>query len=227
MQVARSFYLTRHKTFGRKLREILLAIKIEHRLTKEKILELYLNKVFLGNRAYGVGAAACVYWRGKHLSELTIDQYAMLAGLPKAPSTLNPLADAQAAQKRRDHVLSRMRDQGYIDSATYETAIKAPLNASYHDIQVEIKAPYVAELVREQLEQMYGDCIYTDGFKVYTTIESSLQSCRKFWSVRDNLLAYDLRHGYRGPRQRIWASLHSKTWTNGSRYYVKNLSLMA
>ncbi len=107
MQVARSFYLTRHKTFGRKLREILLAIKIEHKLTKEKILELYLNKVFLGNRAYGVGAAAEIYY-GKHLSELSIDEYAMLAGLPKAPSTLNPLANAQAAKRRRDHVLSRM-----------------------------------------------------------------------------------------------------------------------
>ena len=201
MQVARSFYLTRNKTFGRKLREILLAIKIEHRLTKEKILELYLNKVFLGNRAYGVGAAAQVYY-GKHLNELTIDQYAMLAGLPKAPSTLNPLADAQAAQKRRDHVLTRMRDQGYINNATYETAIKAPLDASYHDLQTEIKAPYIAELVREQLEQMYGDSIYTDGFKVYTTIESSLQVAAN-QSVRDQLLAYDQRHGYRGPTENL------------------------
>lgn len=196
MQVARSFYLTRHKTFGRKLREILLAIKIENRLKKEKILELYLNKVFLGNRAYGVEAAAEIYY-GKHLDELTIDQYAMLAGLPKAPSTLNPLANPEAAKKRRDHVLNRMYEQGYIDSAAYEAAIKAPLNASYHDLQTEVKAPYVAELAREQLEQMYGDSIYTDGFKAYTTIDSRLQNDANI-AVRDNLLNYDQRHGYRG-----------------------------
>src|SRR3989338_6718312 len=118
MQVARGFYLTRQKTFGRKLREILLAIKIEHKLKKEKILELYLNKVFLGNRAYGVEAAAQVYY-GKHLEQLTLDQYAMIAGLPKAPSMLNPLANPTAAKKRRDHVLSRMYEQNYIDSDTY------------------------------------------------------------------------------------------------------------
>jgi len=196
MQVARSFYLTRNKTFGRKLREILLAIKIEHKLKKEKILELYLNKVFLGNRAYGVEAAAQVYY-GKHLEQLSIDQFAMLAGLPKAPSMLNPLANPQAAQKRRDHVLARMHEQGYIDTATYNKAINTPLNAHYHDLQTEVKAPYVAELVREQLEQMYGDSIYTDGFKVYTTIDSHLQHIAEM-AVRDNLLAYDQRHGYRG-----------------------------
>lgn len=196
MQVARGFYLTRNKTFARKLREILLAMKIENKLSKEKILELYLNKVFFGNRAYGVEAAAEIYY-GKHLDELTIDQYAMLAGIPKAPSNLNPLANQRAAQKRRDHVLTRMHDQGYIDDATYTAAIAAPLSASYHDIQTEVKAPYVAELVRQQLEQMYGDSIYTDGFKVYTTIDSRLQKYADT-SVRDNLLAYDQRHGYRG-----------------------------
>jgi penicillin-binding protein 1A len=201
MQVARSFYLTRHKTFGRKLREILLAIKIEHKLKKEKILELYLNKVFLGNRAYGVEAAAEIYY-GKHLNELTIDQYATLAGLPKAPSTLNPLANPEAARKRRDHVLSRMHEQGYIDDHTYHTATQAPMDASYHDLQIAVKAPYVAELVREQLEQMYGDSIYTDGFKVYATIDSHLQNIAN-QSVRDNLLAYDQRHGYRGPSQNL------------------------
>lgn len=201
MQVARSFYLTRHKTFGRKLREILLAIKIEHRLTKEKIIELYLNKIFFGNRAYGVGAAAEVYY-GKHLNELSLDQYAMLAGLPKAPSTLNPLANPAAAIKRREHVLTRMRDQGYIDTHTYENALNAPLNASYHDLQIEMKAPYVAELVRVQLEQMYGDSIYTNGSKVYTTIDSNLQAAANS-SVRDHLLAYDQRHGYRGPVENL------------------------
>lgn len=201
MQVARSFYLTRHKTFGRKLREILLAIKIENKLKKEKILELYLNKVFLGNRAYGVEAAAQVYY-GKHLNELTLDQFAVLAGLPKAPSTLNPLANPAAALKRRDHVLGRMHEQGYIDDATYEKALKMPIDASYHDLPTEVKAPYVAELVREQLEQMYGDSIYTDGFKVYTTIESGLQDAANL-ALRDNLMAYDQRHGYRGPEKNL------------------------
>lgn len=203
MQVARSFYLTRRKTFARKLREILLAIKIEHKLKKEKILELYLNKVFLGNRAYGVEAAAEIYY-GKHLTDLTIDQFAMLAGLPKAPSVLNPLANPVAALKRRNHVLMRMHNEGYITTAIYTAAIGAPLNASYHDLQTEIKAPYVAELIRSQLEQMYGDSIYTDGFKVYSTIESRLQQNANS-SVRDNLLAYDLRHGYRGTTEN-WGS---------------------
>lgn len=201
MQVARSFYLTRNKTFGRKLREILLAIKIEHRLKKEKILELYLNKNFLGNRAYGVGAAAQIYY-GKHLNELSLDQYALLAGLLKAPSALNPLADPQAAEKRRNHVLGRMLEQGYISKDEYEQALKAPVDATYHDIQTEVKAPYVAELVRGQLEQMYGDSIYTDGFKVYTTINSSLQAQANL-SVRDSLLAYDQRHGYRGALENL------------------------
>lgn len=196
MQVARSFYLSRNKTFGRKLREILLAIKIEHHLSKQKILELYLNKIFLGNRAYGVEAAAQIYY-GKHLNELSIDQIAMIAGLPQAPSSLNPLANPEAAKKRRDHVLSRMYEEGYISKADYTTAIQAPINASYHDLPTEVKAPYVAELARQQLEQMYGDSIYTDGFKVYTTIDSALQDDANR-SLRKNLLMYDQRHGYRG-----------------------------
>ncbi|HLB42825.1 MAG TPA: PBP1A family penicillin-binding protein [Gammaproteobacteria bacterium] len=201
MQVARSFYLSRQKTIGRKIREILLAIKIEHKLTKQKILELYLNKVFFGNRAYGVAAAAAVYY-GKPLDELTLDQYTTLAGIPKAPSSLNPLANPEAAKKRRDHVLVRMREEGYLDNTTYEKAINAPINASYHDLKTEVKAPYAAELVREQLEQMYGDSIYTDGFKVYTTIRSNLQQAANV-AIRDNVIAYDQRHGYRGPMQNL------------------------
>ena len=201
MQVARSFYLSRNKTFGRKLREILLAIKIESKLSKEKILELYLNKVFLGNRSYGVGSAAAVYY-GKRLDELSIDQFAMIAGLPKAPSMLNPLANPTAALKRRDHVLSRMHDEGYIDDDTYNKAINTPLNASYHDTPTELRAPYVAELVRGQLEQMYGDSIYTDGFQVYTTIDSRLQKLAND-ALQSNLLAYDKRHGYRGSEKNL------------------------
>jgi penicillin-binding protein 1A len=199
MQVARNFYLTRYKTFGRKFQEILLAIKIDHSLTKQKILELYLNTVFLGNRAYGVGAAAEIYY-GKPLNQLSLDQYAVLAGLPKAPSTLNPIANAVAAQKRRDHVLNRMFEQGYIDANALKTALSAPVTASYHELQVETQAPYAAEMARKQLEEMYGDSIYTDGFNVYTTIDSATQAQANA-AVRDQLLAYDQRHGYRGPEQ--------------------------
>lgn len=197
MQVARSFYLTRHKTFGRKLREILLALKIDHKLSKQKILELYLNKIFLGNRAYGVAAAAEIYY-GKSLDQLTLDEFAMIAGLPKAPSALNPLANPEAAEKRRNHVLSRMYELHYIDEKAYKAAVAAPLGARYHDLKVQIKASYAAELVRQQLEQMYGDEVYTDGFNVYTTIDSTLQKSANE-AVRDNLLAYDQRHGYREP----------------------------
>lgn len=201
MQVARSFYLSRHKTFGRKLREILLALKIDHTLSKQKILELYLNKIFLGSRAYGVEAAAEIYY-GKHLKDLTLDQYAMLAGLPKAPSALNPLVNPDAAKKRRNHVLDRMHELNYIDDKTYQAAIAAPLNAHYHELQTEVKAPYAAELVRQQLQEMYGDDIYTDGMKVYTTIDSHLQEDTN-QSIRDNVIAYDQRHGYRGPENNL------------------------
>lgn len=201
MQVARSFYLNPKKTFGRKLREILLALKIDHKLSKQKILELYLNKIFLGNRAYGVAAAAQIYY-GKTLDQLTLDQYAMLAGLPKAPSALNPLANPVAALKRRDHVLARMREVGYIDEKAYKKAISAPLEAHYHDLQTQVKAPYAAELVRQQLEQMYGDDIYTEGYHVYTTIDSHLQDLAN-QAVIHNLIAYDQRHGYRGPENNL------------------------
>jgi penicillin-binding protein 1A len=208
MQVARNFYLTRYKTFGRKFQEILLAIKIDHSLTKEKILELYLNTIFLGNRAYGMGAAAEIYY-GKPLNELSLDQYAMLAGLPKAPSALNPIANPVAAKKRRDHVLNRLHEEGYIDAAALDTALKAPLNSSYHELKLEVKAPYAAELARQQLEEMYGDSIYTNGFNVYTTIESDQQEDANI-AVRDQLLAYDQRHGYRGPEQNIGARKSSQ-----------------
>ncbi len=201
MQVARSFYLTRHKTFGRKIREILLAIKIDGALSKEKILELYLNKIFLGSRAYGVEAASQVYY-GKSLNELTLDQYAMLAGLPKAPSALNPIAHPVAAKKRRNHVLGRMYELEYITEGEYRTALTTPLETKYHEKRIEISAPYVGELVRRQLKQMYGKQIYTSGFRVYTTIDSSTQISATE-AVRNNLLGYDQRHGYRGPEENL------------------------
>lgn len=201
MQVARGFYLNRHKTYGRKLQEILLALKINHKLSKQKILELYLNKIFLGNRAYGVAAAAEVYY-GKTLDALTLDQIAMLAGLPQAPSALNPIAHPKSALKRRNHVLSRMRESGYIDEASYQKALLEPLNAEYHAWRAEVNAPWFAEYVRQQLEEMYGEIIYTDGFKVTTTLNSTLQEAANA-AVQKGLLAYDQRHGYRGPEKNL------------------------
>lgn len=196
MQVARNFYLSRKKTFVRKLTEILLALKIERELTKDEILELYLNKIYLGNRAYGVGAAAQVYF-GKPLNQLTLPEMATIAGLPKAPSTLNPIANPSGAIDRRDHVLERMFDLGYINKKDYEDAIKTPLDAVYHGETIPIHAPYVAEMVRNMMMTSFGDETYTKGYNVYTTIPSHLQ-LEANQSLRNALIAYDRRHGYRG-----------------------------
>ncbi len=196
MQVARNFFLSRKKTYTRKLKEILLAIKIDSQLSKEKILDLYLNKIYLGNRAYGVGAAAQVYY-GKNLNELSLAQIAMIAGLPKAPSALNPLKDPKAAIKRRNHVLNRMLDQNHITEQEYEQAVNTPLTARYHHTPIEVKAPYAAEMVRKILIENYGDDVYTMGLNVYTTIHSKAAQAANN-AVRKAILAYDQRHGYRG-----------------------------
>jgi penicillin-binding protein 1A len=201
MQLARSFYLNPHKTFSRKLREILLALKIDNTLAKEKILELYLNKIFFGNRAYGVAAAAELYY-GKPLAELSIAQYAMLAGIPKAPSILNPLANKVAALKRRNHVLTRMLELHYINEKTYYHALQQPLTARYHQPQVQVNAPYVAELVRNQVEKQYGPNIYNEGIKIYTTISSKLQNFANN-AVLYGVIHYEQRHGYRGAEKNL------------------------
>ncbi len=201
MQVARNFFLTPEKTYTRKIKEILLAIKINHELSKDKILALYLNKIYLGNRAYGVAAAAQVYY-GKTLKALTLPQMAMIAGLPKAPSSHNPLANPTAAMKRRNHVLYRMYTLKYIDEATYTAAINTPLTSAYHKPNIALHAPYVAELVRKTLMQRYGKEAYTQGFDVYTTINSKLQIAAEK-ALQKALLAYDKRHGYRGPTLHI------------------------
>ena len=201
MQVARNFFLSRHKTYTRKLNEILLALKIENELPKEKILELYLNKVYFGKSAYGVAAAAEVYY-GKTVQDLTLDEMAMLAGLPQAPSAINPLNNPKAALKRRNHVLSRMLAYGFITKAQYTTAFKTPLNASYHARAIEVDAPFVAEMVRQELVERYGEEIYTSGYSVYTTIDSDLQKNAQT-AFENTLLDYDKRHGYRGPVDKI------------------------
>lgn len=198
MQVARNFYLTREKTFLRKFTEILLSLKIEREFSKDQILELYLNKIFLGNRAYGIAAASQVYF-DKTLNQLTLPEMATIAGLPKAPSLINPLVNPIAAKQRRDHVLTRMFELGYISKSAYEAAIKTPMQ-THLDIDAGgmVKAPYVAEMVRDMMYKSFGDAIYTKGYNVYTTINTAQQIAANN-SLTDTLLSYDRRHGYRGP----------------------------
>ncbi len=201
MQVARNFFLSREKTYVRKLNEILLALKIERELSKDEILELYLNKIFLGHRAYGVGAAAQVYY-GKPLNQLDLSQLAMIAGLPKAPSRFNPVVNPDRAQARRNYVLGRMRELGYITQAEYETAIRSSVTASVHGLRAELDAPYVAEMARAYMEEKLGEDAYTGGYRVYTTLDGRLQIAAGA-ALRQALLAYDRRHGFRGPELKL------------------------
>lgn len=201
MQVARNFFLSRKKTYTRKLNEILLAIEIDNHLSKNKILELYLNKIYFGNSAYGVAAAAKVYY-GKSLKSLTLSEIAMLAGLPKAPSSINPLANPDAAITRRNHVLARMYEENYIDESNYQQAVNAPITAQYHSRKAELEAPYVAELAREMLVRHFGKDVYTKGYQVYTTIDSRLQNTANS-AITHGILAYDKRHGFKGAIKNI------------------------
>ena len=201
MQVARNFFLTPEKTFARKLREVVLAVRIERSLGKDEILELYLNKIFLGQRAYGVAAAAQVYY-GKRLAELTLDEAAMLAALPKAPSTVNPVANPDAAMNRRNYVLRRMLELRFIDQPAFDAAMAAPQKAELHGAKFEVEAPYVAEMVRAELEAEFGELAYTQGYRVYTTISKALQAAGVS-ALRRTLSNYDRRHGYRGPEGHV------------------------
>ena len=201
MQVARNFFLTREKSYIRKLTEIFLALKIERELSKNEILQLYLNKIYLGQRAYGVGSAAQVYY-GKNVKDLTLAQMAMIAGLPKAPSSTNPVAYPERALKRRSYVLTRMLALGYITQAEFEQANKAPITASLHSPSVQIEAPYVAEMVRKEMVKRYGDDAYSAGYNVYTTIRDRDQVAANH-ALRAALLEYDRRHGFRGPEQHV------------------------
>ncbi len=200
-QLARNFFLTAEKTFTRKIKEIFLALKIEQELSKEEILELYLNKIFLGYRAYGVGAAAEVYY-GKPVGELTLAQAAMIAALPKAPSRINPINQPERATERRNYVLSRMLELGYIDQPQYDQALAEKDSAFYHGMSAELSAPYVAEMVRVKALEMLGQQAYTGGFEIYTTIDSRLQMAAD-QAISKGLEEYDRRHGYRGPEARI------------------------
>ncbi|MGB5715636.1 MAG: penicillin-binding protein 1A [Gammaproteobacteria bacterium] len=196
MQVARNFFLSTEKTYWRKLTEILLAFKIEESLSKNEILELYLNKIYLGHHAYGVGAASQVYY-GKALEELSVAQMATIAALPKAPSRVNPINSPAETLDRRNYILGRMKQLGHIDQAVYDVAIAEPDDADLHKVKAAASAPYVAEMVRQEMVQRYGKAVYTSGYEVVTTLDIKRQQAAN-QALRKDLIAYSLRHGFRG-----------------------------
>jgi len=201
-QVARRFYLSNEFSVVRKVREIFLAMKIEREMDKDEIFELYLNKEFLGHRAYGVGAAARIYY-GKHVDELGIAEMAMIAGLPQRPSVVNPVTNPELALARRAYVLGRMFDEAFITEAEYERAMAEPDRAVLHGPETELSAPWIAEIARQEaVDRLGAGEAYTGGYSIVTTAESALQRAADR-AVRDGLDAYDRRHGWRGPERRI------------------------
>jgi penicillin-binding protein 1A len=197
MQVARNFFLSSEKTYLRKLNEIFLALKIERELSKDEILELYMNKIYLGQRAYGIAAAAQIYY-GSKIDELSLPQVAMIAGLPKAPSNTNPISNPERALERRNYVLRRMLQQGFITEDEFKQASSAAKTATLHSPSIQIDAPYIAEMVRKYLLDEYGENAYTNGLIVTTTLLDRNQTAADH-AHRQALLEYDQRHGYRGP----------------------------
>ncbi|MDP3685955.1 MAG: penicillin-binding protein 1A, partial [Sulfurimicrobium sp.] len=197
MQVARNFFLSNEKTLTRKLSEVMLAMKIENNLSKDQILELYVNQIYLGQRAYGFAAASQLYF-GKPLSQLSIAEFAMLAGLPKAPSRYNPVVNPKRAKIRQQYVLKRMHHLRFINDSEFLAAQQRPLHIR-HDLQIsEVRADHLAELVRQNLHERYHDQIYSSGIKVYTTLRRADQEAANL-ALRQGILDYDRRHGYRGP----------------------------
>jgi penicillin-binding protein 1A len=201
MQVARNFFLSNEKTLTRKLSEAMLAIKIEHSLSKDKILELYINQIYLGQRAYGFEAAARTYF-GKPMRELSLAEFAMLAGLPKAPSRYNPVVNFPRAKARQEYVLGRMRTLKYIDQPTWQAAVKQKLVIRQARQQADVPAYYAAEMVRQTLFEKYGESIYSSGYKAVTTLKRDQQAAAN-QAVWEGIADYDLRHGYRGPEKQI------------------------
>lgn len=201
MQLARNLYLSRERTYTRKIKEIFLALRMEAKLSKPEILELYLNKIYLGNRAYGVGAAAEVYY-AKPLAGLTLSECATVAGLPKAPSRYNPAAHPERARARRDYVLGRMLSLGMIGRDEYERAVAEPVAVAEARADERYAAHYVAEMVRREMLDRYGEAAYTDGYEVVTTVDSQRQRIANR-ALRRALLAYDRRHEWRGPEARL------------------------
>ena len=201
MQLAKNVSLSLEQTFIRKFKEMLLAIKIEQELTKDEILELYINVAPFGKRAYGAQAAAYTYY-GKPLDELDVAQLAMLAGIPKRPEAGNPINGPEWAVRRRNLVLRRMFEQDSIGRPAYEAARAAPITAAVHQREIDLPAPYVAEWARQELEDRYGTDIYHLGYEAFTTIDSALQASA-IRALRGGLIDYDRRHGYRGPEDRV------------------------
>ncbi len=206
-QLARNFFLSNEKKIMRKIKEIFIAIHIEQLLSKEEIMELYVNKIFLGHRSYGFGAAARVYF-GKDLPDLTLSELATLAGMPKAPSTMNPIYSVERATNRRNVVLRRMLDEKYITQEEFDEARSEKLISKYHGAEIELSAPYVAEVARAWMVERYGEEAYTSGMKVYTTVDSKLQKAANQAAIK-NLLGYDERHGYRGAEKVLWQTAQS------------------
>ncbi len=207
MQVARNFFLTKEKTWTRKFNEVLLTLKIEHSLSKDEILQLYINQIYLGQRAYGFASAAQVYF-GKPLAQVTIAEAAMLAGLPKAPSSYNPVVNPKRAKLRQLYVLRRMHELNYINDEQYDLAQQQPIVTVRGNQEFGIKADYLAEMVRQAVYEKYQDDTYTQGFKVYTTIRQKDQLAA-YEAVRTGVLDYDRRQGYRGPEG--FVDLHGDT----------------
>jgi penicillin-binding protein 1A len=204
MQMARDFFLTREKKYIRKIREIILAWHMEQLLSKQEILELYLNKVALGHRAFGFGAAAQVYY-GKSLNELTLAQIATIAGLPQAPSALNPISSPERSVIRRRIVLLRMLDEEYINQEQFEQAANALVTAKKYGAEIELDAPYLADIIYSEMIELYGkDEAETGGYQIYSTVSSNLQAAAQ-QAVRRNLHDYDERHGYQGPLKQLWS----------------------
>ena len=203
MQLARDFFLTREKKYIRKIREIILAWHMEQLLSKQEILALYLNKVALGHRAFGFGAAAQVYY-GKSLNELSLAQIATIAGLPKAPSALNPISYPQRSAERRRVVLLRMLDEEYINRQQYDEAVNAPVTAKKYGAELDLDAPYLADIIYSEMIELYGkEEAETGGYQIYATVPSDLQAAAQK-AIRRNLHDYDERHGYRGPEAQLW-----------------------
>ncbi|MFC4700941.1 penicillin-binding protein 1A [Glaciecola siphonariae] len=209
MQLARGFFLNRRKEYSRKIKEVFIAYHMEQELTKDEILELYLNKVELGHRSFGVGAAAQVYY-GKELKDLSLAQVATLAGLPQAPSALNPISQPERSKERRRIVLLRMLDEGYITQAQFDEASNAPVTARKHGAEIELDAPYLADIIYNELVEIYGkEIAETSGFNVYAAAHSDYQEAAQN-AVVQNLHDYDERHGYRGPLDVLYKPLTEK-----------------
>ena len=215
MQVARNYVLTKERTFERKLKEIFTALKIDFSFTKEEIFELYVNQIFLGNRAYGIKAAAEIYY-DKILEDLNLAQYAMIAPLPKAPSRINPLINPRKAINRRNYVLRRMLALEFIDQTQFDVASSAPVTASFSGISPEVEADYLAEEIRKYIIKNYGLSAYKDGYQVFSTIDSSYQTAARE-AVEEGIEDYEERHGFEKPENHEY--LLPKSFKNRSEFF--------